>query len=146
MVQPSRNSPSIMVIVAFATVYIVWGSTYFFIQQALTGFPPFLLGAFRFFAAGLIMLAWCVARGERILVKKDMKNAAVAGVLMLFVGNGVVIWVEQTIPSAMAAIMVSSAPIWFVLLDKKNRAANLRSKSTIAGLIIGFVGVIILFS
>ncbi len=55
-----------MVVIAFATVYIVWGSTYFFIQRALAGFPPFFLGAFRFITAGLLMLGWSVMRGENV--------------------------------------------------------------------------------
>jgi drug/metabolite transporter (DMT)-like permease len=58
----------------------------------------------------------------------------------------VVIWAEQTLPSAMVAILVSSAPIWFVLLDKQSWGVNLKNKSTIVGLIVGFAGVILLFS
>jgi drug/metabolite transporter (DMT)-like permease len=67
------------------------------------------------------------------------------GILLLCVGNGIVIWVEQTLPSAMVAILVSAAPIWFVLLDRQNWSVNFKSKSTIIGLIIGFIGVILLF-
>src|SRR5688572_11516082 len=92
------------VIVAFAIVYIVWGSTYFFIQKAITGFPALLLGAIRFLIAGMLMLAWSLLRKEKIFVKKDVEHAAVSGFLMLFIGNGAVIWVEQYLPSAMVAI------------------------------------------
>ena len=135
-----------MVILAFAIVYIVWGSTYFFIMKAMNGFPPFLLGAVRFILAGIILLGWSMFRGEEIFVLKNIKHAAISGVLLLFIGTGAVIWVEQYLPSAVVAIMVSSSPVWFVLLDKRNWAQNLRSKATIAGLIIGFAGVILLFS
>ncbi|TEW63904.1 EamA family transporter [Mucilaginibacter phyllosphaerae] len=134
-----------MVIVAFATVYIVWGSTYFFIQLAIQGIPAMLMGAMRYIAAGLIVLAWCALKGDKIWVKRDVINAAIVGLILLAVGNGVVIWVEQVLPSAMVAIMVSANPIWFVVLDKRNRKANLASTATIAGLIIGFAGVILLF-
>lgn len=136
----------LMVIVAFATVYIVWGSTYFFIQKAIGTIPPFLLGAIRFIIAGLIMLGWTKWRGEKIFVKADIKHAAVSGGLMLFIGTGAVIWVEQYLPSAMVAIMVSTGPLWFILLDKPNWAKNFRSKSTIGGLVLGFAGIILLFS
>lgn len=135
-----------MVVIAFATVYIVWGSTYFFIQRALAGFPPFFLGAFRFIIAGLLMLGWSVMQGENIFSWKIMKPAIVTGLLLLFVGNGVVIWVEQFLPSAMVAIMVSSSPLWFVLLDKPKWSENLSNRSTIVGLLIGFAGVVLLFS
>jgi drug/metabolite transporter (DMT)-like permease len=148
MSQKSQKSAStLLVVVAFATVYLVWGSTYFFIRIAdQGGMPPFILGALRFTTAGLLLMGWCIIKGEKIFVPKDMLTAAVTGALLLFIGNGVVIWSEQTLPSAMVAILVSSAPIWFVLLDKPNWSINLKNKSTIIGLIIGFAGVILLFN
>jgi drug/metabolite transporter (DMT)-like permease len=81
-----------MVALAFATVYIVWGSTYFFIRIALTGFPPFILGAVRFTAAAIIMLLWCIYKKEDILNWTVIKPAAISGLLLLFVANGIVIW------------------------------------------------------
>ncbi|TKT88804.1 EamA family transporter [Dyadobacter frigoris] len=135
-----------MMVLAYATVYIVWGSTYFFIQKALTGFHPFLLGALRFIAAGLLMMIWCLIKGENIFDIPTIKVAAVSGLLLLFFSNGIVIWVEQFLPSAMVAIMVSTAPMWFILLDKPKWKENLGSRSTIVGLLIGFTGVIVLFS
>ncbi len=134
-----------MVIVAFATVYLVWGSTYFFIRMAIHGFPPLLMGAMRFFTAGMLMLTWCIIKGEKIFIWKSIITSAIVGILLLGIGNGIVIWVEQTLPSAMVAILVSAAPIWFVLLDKQNWSSNFRSRPTVAGLIIGFAGVILLF-
>ncbi|HKH61924.1 MAG TPA: EamA family transporter, partial [Flavitalea sp.] len=140
-----KAASPLMVIVAFATVYIVWGSTYFFIQKAVHGFPPFLLGAIRFLIAGLLMLGWGALRNEKIFVKENIKHAAISGVLMLFIGNGAVIWVEQFMPSAVVAILLSSSPIWFVLLDKPKWRANLTSKGILGGLLIGLVGVVLLF-
>src|SRR5687768_8950362 len=146
MINSNTSSVSpIKILTAFAIVYIVWGSTYFFIQKAITGFPPFLLGAIRFVIAGMLMLGWSKIQKEKIFVKEDVQPAAISGFFMLFIGNGAVIWVEQFLPSAMVAIMVSSAPLWFVLLDKPKWKINFRSKSTITGLIIGFAGVILLF-
>ena len=142
----NKNASTLMVILAYATVYIVWGSTYFFIQKALAGFPPFLLGSLRFIAAGLLMMGWCQIKGENIFDLSTIKSAAVSGLLLLFVSNGIVIWVEQFLPSAMVAIMVSTTPMWFILLDKPKWGENLGSRSTIIGLLIGFTGVIILFS
>jgi drug/metabolite transporter (DMT)-like permease len=141
-----KSASPLLVIIAFATVYVVWGSTYFFIKMAVDGFPPFILGALRFITAGVLLLAWSVIKGEKIFIKRNIIHAAVTGFLLLVVGNGIVIWVEQTLPSAMVAILVSSAPIWFVLFDKQNWHINFKSTSTIVGLIIGFAGVILLFS
>ena len=134
-----------MVVVAFATVYIVWGSTYFFILKALQGFPPFLMGALRFLIAGGLMLAWCFIKGEKLFILKNMKHAAVSGLLMLFAGTGAVIWVEQYLPSALVAILISAAPIWFVIMDKPMWKENFTNKSTLAGMLMGFVGIVLLF-
>ena len=137
-----------LVIIAFATVFIVWGSTYFFIGMAVHGFPPMLLGAARFLTAGLLMLAWCWMKGDRIWIgKKELGHAAISGLLMLFISVGGVIWAEQVLPSAMVAIMVSANPIWFIILDKANWRVNLRNKTTVYGLIPdhGFAGILLLF-
>jgi len=132
--------------VAFATVYLVWGSTYFFIQKAIADFPPFLMGALRFSAAGILMAGWCLYKGEKLWNVALLKVALVTGFLLLFIGNGAVIWAEKTVPSSLAAILVSAAPIWFVLLDKPKWQANLTNKKIILGLLIGFAGVLLLFS
>jgi drug/metabolite transporter (DMT)-like permease len=144
--QQDKAPSTLMVAVAFAIVYVVWGSTYFFIHKALDGFPPFFIGTFRFITAGLLMMAWAIIQGENVFQFKNIRPAIITGLLLLFVGNGVVIWVEQFLPSAMVAIMVSSSPLWFVLLDKPKWNENLTNKSTIIGLLIGFAGVILLFS
>lgn len=141
-----KSAPILMVVLAFATVYTVWGSTYFFIQVAVKDFPPFILGALRFVIAGGIMAIWCSLKGQNIFAAKGIKHAAISGILLLFCGNGIIIWVERSMPSGMVAIMVSSAPLWFVLLDKPKWSENLRSKSIISGLLIGLAGVILLFS
>lgn len=145
MANVKKPAPLIIVYLAFAIVYIVWGSTYFFIQKALAGFPPFILGTFRFIVAGLLLITWCKFTGKEIFNKQTIKHAAVNGILMLGIGNGIVIWVEQFIPSGLVAIMVASAAIWFVVLDKPKWKENLSSTSTVTGLIVGFIGVILLF-
>ena len=142
-IEPAASTFS--VVLAFAILYIVWGSTYFFIQRALSGFPPLMLGCIRFLAAGVLMLIWSLLRGEDVWNIRDIKHASVSGVLLLFIGNGAVIWVEQYMPSAMVAIVISSSPIWFILLDKPKWKENFTSKATIAGLAIGFAGVVLLF-
>jgi len=143
----TKTASPLLVIIAFAIVYLVWGSTYFFIRIAEQGgMPPFLLGALRFTSAGLLLMAWCAVKKEKLFVWKDIVAATVTGFLLLFVGIGMVILAERTLPSGLVSILVSSAPIWFVVLDKGNWPVNFKSKATIIGLIIGFGGVILLFS
>jgi len=141
-----KNASSLMVVIAFATVYLVWGSTYFFIQKAIQHIPAFLMGALRFTTAGLLLLSWCIIKGERIWVWQSVKHAAISGLLLLFIGNGAVIWAEQSLPSSLVAVLVSSSPLWFVVLDKPKWKENFASPAIVLGLIVGFVGVILLFS
>jgi drug/metabolite transporter (DMT)-like permease len=140
-----KSAPLLLVVLAFLIVYAVWGSTYFFISKAVAGFPPFFLGAFRFIIAGTLLLGWCTFNGLPVFNNKNIFHAGISGILMLGVGNGIVIWVEQFLPSGLVAIMVSSAAIWFVILDKGKWKENFSNKFTVAGLIIGFLGVILLF-
>lgn len=142
----SSNKPSLLlVIIAFAIVYVVWGSTYFFIGMAVKGFPPMLMGALRFFTAGLLLLTWCYIKGDRVWVMKNIITSGVSGLLMLFIATGLIIWVEKALPSSIVAIMVSANPIWFVVLDKVNWKINLSNKTTLGGIVLGFTGVLLLF-
>lgn len=141
-VPPTR----LKVYLAFAAIYLIWGSTYFFIREALDGFPPFMLGGLRFLVAALLMFAWCLVTGQSIRPGKDLRNAAITGILLCFVGNGAVVWVEQSIPSSVVAIVIAVAPLSFILLDKPQWRVNFRSFPTLLGVVAGFAGVLLLFS
>src|SRR5215217_3771281 len=145
MSSSAKHVSPLSVIIAFAIVYVVWGSTYFFIQMAINGFPPFLMGAVRFLIAGAVMLTICAFKGDKLWIEKDIGVAAYSGILMLVCSMGIVIWAERTLPSAMVAIIIAIVPLWFVVLDKPNWKGNFKSRSTISGLIIGFAGVLLLF-
>ena len=142
----SKNAPLFKVVIAFAIVYIVWGSTYFFVQAALKGFPPFILGFFRFFTAGILLLVWCKIKGYKLINRSQIKKDFIIGNLLLFIGNGSIIWAETTLPSSFVAVLVSAAPLWFVLFDKRNLTTNLSNKFIMTGIFAGFAGVILLFS
>lgn len=143
---PNKPAPLITVIIAFAIVYIVWGSTYFFIQAAERDFPPFLLGAIRFSASGFLLLAWCAIKKYPLVHRPQMRTSFIVGNLLLFIGNGSIIWAEITLPSSFVAVLVSAAPLWFVLFDNRNRKANLTNKPILIGIVTGFAGVVLLFS
>jgi drug/metabolite transporter (DMT)-like permease len=139
-----RVSP-VMVIIAFATIYLVWGSTYFFIQVAIKHFPPMILGALRFIIAGLILMGWCILKGEKTGNWSQIKPAIITGLLLLLVGNGAVIVAEKWLPSSLVAVLISSSPFWFVILDFPKWRENLANRSIIAGLVFGFIGVSLMF-
>ena len=136
---------SFSVILAFLTVYIVWGSTYFFIRRALNGFPPFLLGGIRFLLAAFLMMAWALWKKENLFDRATIKSASISGFLILFLGNGTVIFVEQYVGSAWVAIIISAAPLWYVLYDRPHWRENFQSKSILSGLFLGLIGIFLLF-
>lgn len=141
-----KKPSNALVILAFIALYIIWGSTYTAILIAIREVPPLLMAGIRFLVAGLLLYSYLRIRGEKTPAAGSIGKISVGGFLMLFIGTGSVAWVEQYIPSGLAAIIVASTPIWFVLLDKREWKFNFSNKWVLAGLFIGFAGVLTLFA
>lgn len=137
------NKISIVTVLAFASIYIIWGSTFLAISFALEGFPPFVLSGLRFFTAGIILFIWRKAKGEKSNAITDWKKNAITGILILTGGTGLVAWGEQYVSSTEAAIAIATGPFWFIALDKKNWGNYFSNKTIVSGLIIGFLGLIL---
>lgn len=133
------------IVLAYFLIYVVWGSTYYFIGVALNGFPPFLLGAFRFTAAGLILLGWCYYRGEPVFKKSLIKKSAVSGIVLLFVDMAVIMLAQQYLSSSLVAIIAASTAIWIMMFDVPMWKKNFRNPAAVIGIIIGFLGVLMLY-
>ena len=133
------------IVIAYFLIYVVWGSTYYFIGVALKGFPPFLLGAFRFTTAGLILLLWCWYRKEPVFKKSLIKKSAISGIVLLFIDMAVVMLAQKYVSSSLVAIIASSTAIWIMALDAPMWKKNFRNPLTIIGIIVGFLGVMMLY-
>ena len=129
---------------AFAAIYFIWGSTYLAIVFAIDSMPPLLMLGARFGVAGTIVYAWARARGIATPSAEEWKNAAVVGTLTLGVGTGSVAWAEQWVPSGVAALLVTTVPIWMVLLDWKWKRGQAPSRPVWWGLAIGAAGIVFL--
>ncbi|ODS61825.1 MAG: drug/metabolite exporter YedA [Arenimonas sp. SCN 70-307] len=125
---------------ALTSVYLVWGSTYLAIAYGLEGYPPFLMGSLRFIAASLVFYAFLRWRGHAPPTRAQWKNAAVMGLFMMLLGNGLVNFAEQTVSSGLAAVAVASMPLWAGLFGVM-RGQN-PSRGEWLGLGIGFLGVV----
>lgn len=134
------------IFIAYFLIYIVWGSTYYFIGVALRGFPTFLLGALRFSVAGLVLLTLCALRGERIFCPTLIRRSAVSGIVLLFVDMAVIMLAQRYVSSSLVAIVASSTAIWILLLDVPMWKHNFRSFATVVGLLLGFAGVGLLYA
>lgn len=130
---------------AMIAVYLVWGSTYLAIRFAVQTMPPFLMAAVRFLLAGGLLFLVRRLAGDPLPRRFEMRSAAIVGLFLLLGGNGAVVWAEQTVPSGLAALMVSSSPLWMLLLEAVLPGGRRPSLRAIAGVLLGFGGVIVLF-
>lgn len=135
-----------LIIAAFAAIYLVWGSTYIAILFAIKDIPVLMMTGMRFVIAGVILLVFSLLRGESLPDGRSIGKISLSGIMMLFIGTGSVAYVEQYIPSGLAAIIVATVPLWFVLLDKRKWKYNFSNKWIIGGLIVGFAGILTLFA
>ena len=129
---------------AFAVIYLIWGSTYLGIRVAVRTLPPLLMAGCRFLLAGGVLYAVLRLRGVRAPARKEWVRAGAAGAAMLTVGNGVVTWVEQRVPSNQAALMIAAVPLFSALLDWLRPAGNRPRPRTFLGIGLGAVGMVLL--
>lgn len=147
MTKNNQNSPSVTSLVfAYLVVYIVWGSTFFFIEKALRSFSPFVLGSVRFIIAGTLLMSFCKIMGHKLFIKSAVKDALFIGFLLLFIDMAAIIWSEQYISSGIVSILSAATAIWFIVFDKPKWKQNFSSPPIVLGLLFGFVGVFMLFA
>jgi drug/metabolite transporter (DMT)-like permease len=131
-------------VAAFAIIYVVWGTTYLAIALVVRTLPPFASGALRFALAALLMYAMLRLRQARPLAGLHWPSAIVAGVLLSGIGNGFVIWGQQTVPSGIAALLVAALPLWIMFFDTVGFARRRPSAKDLIGSVIGLVGVVLI--
>lgn len=133
-----------VVALAFAAIYLIWGSTYLGIRVAVWSIPPFLMAGSRNFLAGTILFTLLRARGVAAPTAAEWRHGAIAGLLMLAVGNGLVTWAEQTVPSNFAALLVAAVPLYTALLDWARPGGRRPARTVLVGITVGFAGMLLL--
>jgi drug/metabolite transporter (DMT)-like permease len=132
-----------VVTLAFANIYLIWGVTFLAISIGLQGFPPFILSGLRFLIAGLLIISYLRAKGEKANSFDNWRKNAITGILILTGGTGLVAWGEQFVTAAEAAIAMATGPFWFIAIDKKNWRYYFSDKCIPIGLLIGFTGLVL---
>jgi drug/metabolite transporter (DMT)-like permease len=135
-------SRRLLIIVSFVAVWFVWGSTYLAIAIGIETMPPFTMAGTRFLLAGAAVLGWCSLRGVRVTRIRHWRNAAVLGGLMLAGGNGGVTWAEQSVPSSIAALIITTVPLWMTFLDGAVYGGRRSTRRTWIGMGLGTLGMI----
>src|SRR5690349_15394540 len=114
---PPRPTPLPALVAGFATLYLLWGSTFLAIKFAVETLPPLLMAAGRFLVAGLILYTLLRLKGVAAPTWRQWRSGAVTGALLLLFGNGMVTWGQQTVPSGRAALLIATTPLWMVILS-----------------------------
>jgi drug/metabolite transporter (DMT)-like permease len=141
MAQRRLSETSARVVAAFATVYLIWGSTYLAIRFAIATLPPFLMAATRFLVAGAALYLWMRVRGAPRPDHLHWRSALIVGALLLVGGNGGVVWAEQLVPTSIAALLVAMVPVWMALMDWLRPGGRRPRALVLVGLGLGFAGV-----
>jgi drug/metabolite transporter (DMT)-like permease len=125
-------------ILAYAAVYLIWGSTYLAMHIALATLPAYELAAARFTIAGAVLLAIAKAKNEAWPSAHEWGRSAVVALFLLVGGNTAVLWALKIVPSGIAALLVSTTPFFLALLSRTI------TRFTAIGIALGFAGIAIL--
>jgi drug/metabolite transporter (DMT)-like permease len=143
-VEESRFPFRVRLVLGFAAIYLIWGSTYLGIRYAVETIPPLLMMGVRHFVAGAVVYAWVRRRGTPAPQLKQWGYALIAGGFLFLGGHGVLAWAEQKVPSGLAALLCATLPLWTVLLARLDRSERKLGLRAWAGLLLGFAGVALL--
>ena len=143
---PRGRHSRLAVVLAFAAIYLIWGTTFLGIRYAVATIPPFLMGATRFLLAGALLFGWTRLRGVPMPSRALWKPAFVAGFFMMLIAQGSVSWAEQKVPSGLAAVIVATTPIWFLLVEWLAVSHRPPRVLTALGLVVGLGGVVLLIA
>lgn len=133
---------SVKLALAFAAIYVIWGSTYLAIRYAVETIPPLVTAGIRHTVAGGILLAWAYARGYRAK-REHWIAGAIVGAFFFLVGHGTLHWAEQHVASGLAALLIATEPMFILVLAWASRQQKI-SRASALGLALGVVGVAIL--
>ncbi|MGB6545267.1 MAG: EamA family transporter [Candidatus Acidiferrales bacterium] len=144
--EATAHRPKWKTLLAFAIIYLVWGSTFLAIRVGVHEVPPFLLAATRFLIAGLILCVWAIARGERSPTTRQWKSVSFLAILIFVLDYGLLFWAEQRVPSGVAAVMMAMNAVFMALSEIIFlRTQRLTFRLAVA-LLLGVGGVAVLVS
>lgn len=142
----TENRNLTVVVLAFASIYIIWGSTYLLNKIAVAELAPFMLASVRFTSAGVLIFIIAKLLGHSLAItKKQIINCIIVGFLFLTYGNGVVVWALKYLDSGMAALEISAQPLVVLLLMWIFEGKKIRPMSMI-GVVLGMIGIYLLVS
>ena len=146
MTTTSARPAAWKLLLAFAIIYLVWGSTYLAIRIGVREIPPFLMAGLRFTVAGLAMWAWLRVTGTPSPTLREWRDATVLGTLMFLIDYACLFWAEQRVPSGIAAVILAMIPVCITLLEITFLRTQRLTLRLGLGLAIGIIGVVVLMN
>lgn len=143
---PTSKPRAWKVLLAFAVIYFVWGSTYLAIRIGVREVPPFLLAGMRFFIAGVILYAWMRLRGTRSPSSREWGAATLISILMFVCDYGLLFWAERRVPSGVAAVMLATIPVFMALSEILILRTQTLTVRLALALLVGIGGIAVLVS
>ena len=142
----NKPQSGILIILAFFSIYVIWGSTYLLNKIAVTELPPFMLASIRFVSAGILIFIIAKILGISLKIhRKQLLNTVIAGFLFLTFGNGVVVWALRYVDSGFAALEISAQPLVVLIMMRILEGKKIQTMSVI-GVILGIIGIYLLVS
>jgi len=138
---PTRSPTRASLILAFAAIYLIWGSTYLGIRVAIETLPPFLMASARFLIAGTVLFTLLRFRGAAWPTARQWGANAFIGTCLLLGGNGLVVWAQQFVPSGVTALLIGAGPLFIVATEWAWPGGTRPTSITLAALLLGFAGV-----
>jgi drug/metabolite transporter (DMT)-like permease len=129
------------VLVAFAAIYVIWGSTYLAIAYAIESIPPLLMMGIRSVVAGGILYGWARLRGVGRPAGAAWASAAIAGAFLFLGGHGLLAWAELRVPSGVAALIVATGTVWMIVVEWAWPGGRRPATGALAGAVLGIAGV-----
>ncbi|MCU1271915.1 MAG: Permease of the drug/metabolite transporter superfamily [Acidobacteriaceae bacterium] len=146
MTSASSRPAAWKLLLAFAIIYLVWGSTYLAIRIGVREIPPFLMAGLRFTVAGLAMWAWLRISGTPSPSLREWRDATVLGTLMFLIDYACLFWAEQRVPSGIAAVILAMIPVCITLLEITFLRTQRLTLRLGLGLAVGIIGVVVLMN
>lgn len=142
----SSSKNTVFIILAFFSIYVIWGSTYLLNKIAVSELPPFMLASIRFITAGVLIFIIAKLMGKSLAItKRQLINTAIAGFLFLAFGNGIVVWALKYVDSGFAALEISAQPLVVLILMRVFQGKKIEMMSVL-GVILGIIGIYLLVS
>ncbi len=139
------NKDNYKAYLAYASVCFFWGTTYLAIRIGVSHLPPFLFAGLRWLSAGSIFLVFLLIKGKKFPQLKEIFHLAVVALCLIGIGNGMLTFAEQWVPSGISSLFITTIPFWIVGMEAVLPSGPKLNLKIITGLFLGLTGVVLIF-